>query len=103
MLRLPRPCRGRSVLGGSTTTHGGRLMSRLENTSLDGIPELEGVEQMYETVFGFVPNGVRIMARRPGIVQGFLHLRRSVFDPATSEVPLELKSLVGHMALSLIH
>ena len=73
-------------------------MSRLDNISLDGIDELEGVEEMYETVFGFVPNGVRIMARRPGIVQGFLHLRRSVFDPDTSEVPLELKSLVGHIA-----
>ena len=73
-------------------------MSRLESISLDGIEELEGVEEMYETVFGFVPNGVRIMARRPGIVQGFLHLRRSVFDPATSEVSLELKSLVGHIA-----
>jgi len=73
-------------------------MSRLENISLDGIEELAGVEEMYETVFGFVPNGVRIMARRPGIVQGFLHLRRSVFDPATSEVPLELKGLIGHIA-----
>ena len=73
-------------------------MSRLGNISLDAIEELEGVEEMYETVFGFVPNGVRIMARRPGIVQGFLHLRRSVFDPATSEVPLELKGLIGHIA-----
>jgi uncharacterized peroxidase-related enzyme len=73
-------------------------MSRIEPISLDGIPELDGVEEMYESVFGFVPNGVRIMARRPGIVEGFLHLRRSVFDPATSEVPLELKGLVGHIA-----
>ncbi|MCJ7779432.1 MAG: carboxymuconolactone decarboxylase family protein, partial [Acidimicrobiia bacterium] len=73
-------------------------MSRLEPISLGEIPELEGVEQMYETVFGFVPNGVRIMARRPGIVEGFLHLRRAVFDPATSEVPPELKGLVGHIA-----
>jgi hypothetical protein len=38
------------------------------------------------------------MAKRPGIVQGFLHLRRSVFDSAASEVSLELKSLVGHIA-----
>lgn len=73
-------------------------MSRLDNISLDGIEELDGVEEMYETVFGFVPNGVRIMARRPGIVQGFLHLRRAVFDPATSTVPLELKGLAGHIA-----
>jgi alkylhydroperoxidase family enzyme len=98
MLRLSRPFRDGFAFGESKTTHGGLSMSRLDNISLDGIPELEGVEEMYETVFGFVPNGVRIMARRPGIVQGFLHLRRSVFDPATSKVPLELKSLVGHIA-----
>ncbi len=55
-------------------------MSRLEPISLNGIPELEGVEEMYETVFGFVPNGVRIIARRPGIVEGFLHLRNEVAD-----------------------
>lgn len=73
-------------------------MSRIEPIPLDGIPELDGVEAMYESVFGFVPNGVRIMARRPGIVEGFLHLRRAAFDPATSEVPLELKALVGHIA-----
>lgn len=45
-------------------------MSRLDNISLDGIPDLEGVGEMYE----------------------------SVFDPATREVSLELKSLVGHIA-----
>jgi alkylhydroperoxidase family enzyme len=59
---------------------------------------MEEIAERYERVFGFVPNGVRIMARRPAIVEGFLHLRGVVFDPETSEVPPELKGLIGHIA-----
>ncbi len=73
-------------------------MSRLEALPLEEVPGMEEIAERYERVFGFVPNGVRIMARRPAIVEGFLHLRGAVFDPATSEVPPELKGLIGHIA-----
>jgi uncharacterized peroxidase-related enzyme len=73
-------------------------MSRLEPLSLDSIPELQELGSFYEDVFGFVPNGARIMAYRPEIVLGFIHLRRAVMDPPDATVPAELKSLIGHMA-----
>ena len=73
-------------------------MGRIEPLALSEIPDLEDIGRMYETIFGFVPNGLRIMARRPGIVEAFVKLRKAVMDPATSEVSLELKGLVGHMA-----
>ena len=73
-------------------------MSRLEPLPLQEVPGMEEIAERYERVFGFVPNGVRIMARRPAIVEGFLHLRGAVFDPETSQVPPELKGLIGHIA-----
>jgi len=46
-------------------------MSRLEPLSLPEIEGLEEVEATYRRTLGFVPNGRRIMARRPEIVKGF--------------------------------
>jgi alkylhydroperoxidase family enzyme len=38
------------------------------------------------------------MARRPGIVKGFIALRRAVLDPSSGTVPAELKNLCAHLA-----
>ena len=73
-------------------------MSHLEPIDIGESPQLEGVEEFYSQQFGFVPNGLRIMARRPQIAAAYLQLRRAVVDPATSEVPVELKELIGHIA-----
>ena len=73
-------------------------MSRLEPLSLDTIPELQELGRFYEQIFGFVPNGARIMAHRPEIVLGYIQFRRAVLDPAHGAVPGELKSLIGHVA-----
>lgn len=73
-------------------------MSRLQPIDLDGIDDLEEVNATYARTLGFVPNGLRIMARRPEIVMGFVHLRRAIMDPASGTVPAELKNLVAHMA-----
>ena len=73
-------------------------MSRLEPLSLDQVEGLEEVEQTYQRTLGFVPNGLRIMARRPEIVRGFIALRRAVLDPASGTVPAELKNLAAHLA-----
>jgi uncharacterized peroxidase-related enzyme len=73
-------------------------MTRLEPLSLDQVEGLEEVERTYQRTLGFVPNGLRIMARRPEIAQAFIALRRSVLDPASGTVPAELKNLVAHVA-----
>lgn len=73
-------------------------MSRLEPLTLDQVEGLEEVERTYQRTLGFVPNGLRIMARRPEIVQGFIALRRAVLDPASGTVPAELKNLCAHLA-----
>lgn len=73
-------------------------MARLEPLSLDEVDGLEEVEATYQRTLGFVPNGLRIMARRPEIVKGFIALRRAVLDPASGTVPAELKNLVAHIA-----
>ena len=73
-------------------------MSRLEPIDMGEVPGLEEIEAFYQRVFGFVPNGLRIMARRPEIVSGFIQLRKAVVDPETSEVPVEFKDIIGHIA-----
>jgi uncharacterized peroxidase-related enzyme len=73
-------------------------MSRIEPLSLDTIPELLDLSRFYQEIFGFVPNGARIMAHRPEIVLGYVHLRKAVMDPSDGTVPAELKSLIGHVA-----
>lgn len=73
-------------------------MGRISLVDLAEIPGLEELDEFYKQMFGFVPNGVRIMAHRPDIVRGFIQLRKAVVDPATSQVPVEFKELVGHMA-----
>jgi uncharacterized peroxidase-related enzyme len=73
-------------------------MARLEPLSLDQVDGLAEVEETYQRTLGFVPNGLRIMARRPEIVKGFITLRRAVLDPASGTVPAELKNLCAHVA-----
>ena len=73
-------------------------MARLAPVDMSDVPGLEEVHEFYSAMFGFVPNGLRIMARRPDIVKGFIQLRRAVVDPVTSEVPVEFKELIGHIA-----
>lgn len=73
-------------------------MARIDFEDLNSIPELQDLEEFYLEVFGFVPNGIRLMAHRPAIVAGFMQLRRAVVDPTTSQVPVAFKDLVGHIA-----
>jgi len=73
-------------------------MSRLEPLSLAEVEGLEEIEATYQRTLGFVPNGLRIMARRPEIVKGFIALRRAILDPDSGTVPTELKNLVAHIA-----
>ena len=73
-------------------------MSRLEPIDLADVEGLEAVEETYARTLGFVPNGLRIMARQPEIVKGFIALRHAVLDPSSGTVPTELKNLIAHIA-----
>lgn len=47
----------------------------------------------YEATRGFVPNSIRTMARRPGLVKAFMELNQQVLYEGT--VPIETKMLVS--------
>jgi len=73
-------------------------MTRLDPLP-DLIPELEHIRPGYEKTFGFVPNSVRIMQRRPAMVEGFIAIKNAVMAPSNdNSVPSELKSLISNIA-----
>ena len=71
-------------------------MARIEPLDLATIPAFAELDEMYRTVYGFVPNGARTMAHRPELLRGFLALRQGVMGAGT--VPAELKNLVANLA-----
>lgn len=52
---------------------------------------------LVEAHMGFVPNSLRVMARRPDILNAFLSLSLAVMGPSTA-TPQSLKQLVAHAA-----
>lgn len=73
-------------------------MARLEPLD-DLIPELEHLRKGYEKGFGFVPNSVKTMQRRPAIVEGYNALKKAVLsDEFGNTVSVEFKGLIAHMA-----
>lgn len=65
--------------------------------ALENSPILREEFERFEKQFGFIPNSIRTMARRPSLLDGFLALQRGVMSPDGS-VPGELKKLVSHIA-----
>lgn len=47
--------------------------------------------------FGFVPNSLKAMARKPEILDGFLGLARAVMRPS-ERLPLSLKQMIAYVA-----
>ena len=66
--------------------------------ALDACPDLRAEAGRFEAQFGFIPNSIKTMARRPQLVAGFLALEGAVMGPEDSTVPGELKNLVSHIA-----
>lgn len=64
--------------------------------AMAAVPELKAAAEGMESKFGFVPNSIRTMARRPEMVSGFMALQAGVMAPG--DVPFELKKLVSHIA-----
>jgi uncharacterized peroxidase-related enzyme len=73
-------------------------VARIEPLDLATIPEFTDLDEMYRSVYGFVPNGARTMAHRPDLLRGFLALRKGVMGSGT--LPLELKNLIANIASS---
>ena len=76
-------------------------MTRMKPLPMDeaiaAVPELQASLPIFEHDFGFVPNSLRTMARRPYLVAGFVALSGAVMGPHGS-VPQELKHLISHIA-----
>lgn len=50
-----------------------------------------------EAGFGFVPNSLKAMARKPAILDGFLVMARAVMQPS-ERLPLSLKQMIAYVA-----
>lgn len=76
-------------------------MARMEPLPMEdaiaAVPELQESLPIFEHDFGFVPNSLRTMARRPKVVAGFVALSEAVMGPGGS-VPVETKHLISHIA-----
>ena len=51
---------------------------------------------MAEAAMGFVPNSMKIMARRPALMAGFMALSGALLGPE-SNVPADLRQMIAHV------
>lgn len=73
-------------------------MARIEPVDLSTVPEFTELDEMYRSIYGFVPGGARLMAHSPGLLNGFLALRKGVMGADSGTVPLEFKNLVASIS-----
>lgn len=71
-------------------------MSYLSPLPLEEMPDLAKLTAQFQRSLGFFPNSMRILARRPKMVQGFAALHQAVMDPSGT-VPIGLKRLISHV------
>lgn len=72
-------------------------MTRIPYADEDELAAHKDVFDLVAMVMGFVPNSMKVMARRPDILNGFLALSSAVLGPNT-KVPQPLKQLVAYAA-----
>jgi uncharacterized peroxidase-related enzyme len=72
-------------------------MSRIAPLSPQATPELKETFEQYRRSFGFIPNSLLIMQRRPKVVRALAQLSAAVWDPQ-STVDLGFKRLLAHVA-----
>lgn len=70
-------------------------MTRLVPLEIDDVPGGEAAFGAVSQVLGFVPNSLRIMARKPDLMKAFQGLVSEVFKPG--KVSPELRALVAHV------
>ena len=67
-----------------------------KDEAVAAVPELAGAVENMEAKFGFVPNSIRTMARRPEMVPGYMAFQKGIMGPG--KIPFELKKFVSHIA-----
>lgn len=72
-------------------------MSHLAPLSEDAVPEMHEDFAIFRRNIGFVPNAMLILQRKPALLKALAGLNRAVMS-RDSEVPIELKRLVGLVA-----
>lgn len=72
-------------------------MPRIEPLPLEESGELRPLLEASRARMGFVPNSMRILARRPEILMGFRHLTEAINGPSAT-IPRPLRSLIAQMA-----
>ncbi len=70
-------------------------MTRIPYADEKAIAPHEDMFALVEQAMGFVPNSLRVMARRPRILQGFLALSSAILGPETRITP-HLKQLIAY-------
>jgi uncharacterized peroxidase-related enzyme len=70
-------------------------MSRLTPLPIESTPALAELSPHFQRGLGFVPNSVRIMARRPKLAKAFAALNGAVME---GSVPAGFKRLLGHVS-----
>lgn len=71
------------------------MTTRLTPLDRSTLPELEPLFQLVESMMGFVPNSLMVMARNRPMLEAFLGLGAQVLGPGT--VSSDLKAMVSHV------
>ena len=78
-------------------THMAHVEPLSKDEAVAAVPELAGAVENMEAKFGFVPNSIRTMARRPEMVPGYMAFQKGIMGPGN--VSFELKKFVSHICL----
>lgn len=72
-------------------------MTHISPASKDSLEDFEDAFKMIESAMGFVPTSLKVMARRPALLQAFMGLSMTIMGPA-SILPAELRQMIAHVA-----
>lgn len=71
-------------------------MQRVSAAPDEALEAFGAAMQMAEMAMGFVPNSMKIMARRPALLAGFMALSGAVLGP-DSLLPADLRQMIAHV------
>ena len=71
-------------------------MSRIDNATSDQLEANQQALSLAQAAMGFVPNSMKIMARNPALLNGFLMLSNAVLGPSSKLDPA-LRQMIAHI------
>ena len=71
-------------------------MSRINNAAPEQLEANQQSLGLAEAAMSFVPNSIKIMARNPALLNGFLMLSNAVLGP-TSKLNPALRQMIAHV------